>query len=402
MTDLLSSAEASSTERCVFDLHEARRVDPTERVSLISVSGRLRGTKGLAEPTLLVQAEDGMKVVTPLWSSHRNETWAAEFAFASSRLADDGARLVLLLPDGHLFYLPIGHPELPIDEPEPERLSRTIALGLAAICILGFGGWAVERALHGDGSDATTRPRAGAGSISASPQTGAPVRRRLTPATAVASTPAGSTLVAHAAARRVGLYRSSKATKAWTFVHNPTVTGAPAVFMVRKGAGNRFKVALPIRPNGSTAWVRAVDVRLTRTNFRVDVDLTRHRLTAWRGTHRVMQTPIGTGRSVTPTPSGVYYVAALLKQPNPNGLFGPYAFALSGHSTVFTEFDGGNGRIGIHGTNQPSGIGANVSHGCIRVANVVIRRLARQLPLGTPVRISRSVSKPGRSGTAPA
>ena len=50
---------------------------------------------------------------------------------------------------------------------------------------------------------------------------------------------------------------------------------------------------------------------------------------------------------------------------------------------------GGDGRLGIHGTNNPSGIGRRISHGCIRVRNPVIRRMARVLPLGTPVHIRR-------------
>jgi lipoprotein-anchoring transpeptidase ErfK/SrfK len=45
--------------------------------------------------------------------------------------------------------------------------------------------------------------------------------------------------------------------------------------------------------------------------------------------------------------------------------------------------------IGLHGTDYAAGIGKNVSHGCIRMSNAMITRLARTLPLGTPVRISR-------------
>jgi lipoprotein-anchoring transpeptidase ErfK/SrfK len=44
--------------------------------------------------------------------------------------------------------------------------------------------------------------------------------------------------------------------------------------------------------------------------------------------------------------------------------------------------------VAIHGTNAPWLIGQAVSHGCIRVHNSVIRRLARLLPLGTPVRVT--------------
>jgi lipoprotein-anchoring transpeptidase ErfK/SrfK len=47
----------------------------------------------------------------------------------------------------------------------------------------------------------------------------------------------------------------------------------------------------------------------------------------------------------------------------------------------------GDGQVGLHGTNDQAGIGRAVSHGCIRVRNTVIERLAALLPLGTPVRI---------------
>ncbi|TMK55197.1 MAG: L,D-transpeptidase, partial [Actinobacteria bacterium] len=42
-----------------------------------------------------------------------------------------------------------------------------------------------------------------------------------------------------------------------------------------------------------------------------------------------------------------------------------------------------------HGTNAPWLLGESVSHGCVRVRNDTIRRLARVLPLGTPVLIRR-------------
>lgn len=54
---------------------------------------------------------------------------------------------------------------------------------------------------------------------------------------------------------------------------------------------------------------------------------------------------------------------------------------------MLTTFQGGDAIIGIHGTNRPDLIGGDVSAGCIRVANDVITRLAKTLPLGTPVEI---------------
>jgi lipoprotein-anchoring transpeptidase ErfK/SrfK len=61
---------------------------------------------------------------------------------------------------------------------------------------------------------------------------------------------------------------------------------------------------------------------------------------------------------------------------------------LSGFSNVIDEFRGGDGVIGIHGTNEPDAIGTDVSHGCIRMSNEAILELVPVLPLGTPVHIT--------------
>jgi lipoprotein-anchoring transpeptidase ErfK/SrfK len=95
---------------------------------------------------------------------------------------------------------------------------------------------------------------------------------------------------------------------------------------------------------------------------------------------------IGTG--ATPTPLGRFYIIELLQPPDPTGPYGPFAFGLSGFSETLTSFAGGDGVIGIHGTNDPVALGTDVSHGCIRMANDVIETLAGVIPLGTPVAIS--------------
>ena len=71
------------------------------------------------------------------------------------------------------------------------------------------------------------------------------------------------------------------------------------------------------------------------------------------------------------------------------GGVGPFAYGLSGFSTVLTDLAGGEGVIGIHGTDDPSATGRRVSTGCIRLPNDVVTRLVEEvgLPLGTPVTI---------------
>jgi lipoprotein-anchoring transpeptidase ErfK/SrfK len=89
----------------------------------------------------------------------------------------------------------------------------------------------------------------------------------------------------------------------------------------------------------------------------------------------------------TPTPRGLYYIVELLQPRRADGSYGPFSFGLSAHSNVLKRFAGGDGRVGLHGTNQPGLIGSDVSHGCIRLRNEAVRRLAKILPLGTPVYI---------------
>src|SRR5438105_4438037 len=132
---------------------------------------------------------------------------------------------------------------------------------------------------------------------------------------------------------------------------------------------------------------RRGQVQVLRDRYRVRVELRRHRLSVWRSERLVMRQPVGVGRPGTPTPVGRYYLVELIQTDDPQGPYGPYAFGLSAHSDVLQRFDGGDGQVGIHGTNFLQGLGTDVSHGCIRIGNGAIVRLARTLPLGTPVTI---------------
>ncbi len=170
---------------------------------------------------------------------------------------------------------------------------------------------------------------------------------------------------------------------------NPQPSGAPLVFLLDEEREDWLKVFLPARPNGSTGWVRRRDVELRGVTYRVDVLRRAHKLRLYdRGT-LVKEFPVGIGTRDTPTPGGTFYVKELLQPPDPGGDYGPYAYGLSGFSNVLTSFNGGDGVIGIHGTNRPELVGTDVSHGCIRLRNADIRYLAKRLPLGTPVRILR-------------
>jgi lipoprotein-anchoring transpeptidase ErfK/SrfK len=152
-------------------------------------------------------------------------------------------------------------------------------------------------------------------------------------------------------------------------------------------AAGWLNVLLPTRPNGSTGWVRATDVTLQTVAFRVVVELGEHRLTVYQDDQVVLKDTVAVGKPSTPTPLGRSYIRALLQPPNRNSPYGPYAFGLSGHSEVLDRFLGGDAEIGIHGNNDASVLGQDVSSGCIRMSNDKVTELANMLPLGTPVLI---------------
>lgn len=164
----------------------------------------------------------------------------------------------------------------------------------------------------------------------------------------------------------------------------------PLTFLVEEQDGEWVHVHLPVRPNGSTGWVHEDDVELISTDMRVEIALDEFELTVFQGSEEVLTSAIGVGRADRPTPGGVYYIRELLQPPDPGGVYGPYAYGLSGYSPVLDSFNGGDAVIGIHGTNEPDSIGTLASSGCIRLPNDVITQLVTEvgLPLGAPVYIS--------------
>jgi lipoprotein-anchoring transpeptidase ErfK/SrfK len=157
------------------------------------------------------------------------------------------------------------------------------------------------------------------------------------------------------------------------------------VFLVRRRIRGWVQVRLALRPNGSLGWVRARAVSPALDPYRVTASLSHHRLTVTRGGRTILRAPIAVGRPSLPTPTGLFYITELLKQADRTGTYGPFAFGLSAFSNVLYSFGGGPGQIGFHGTNDPALLGTSASHGCIRISNANITRLARILPLGTPV-----------------
>lgn len=221
---------------------------------------------------------------------------------------------------------------------------------------------------------------------------GGTVRELPTPSPATKDVEAAGRVVARA---RVGvvLARSSPSASAPVVAElaNPTATGGALVFLVLtprdRVSTEWLEVMLPVRPNGTVGWIKTSDVDLSLDPFRIEIDVSERRLDLYERDVHTLSTEIAVGAGATPTPRGEFYLTELLRPPDPNGVYGPYAFGLSGFSETLDRFADGDGVVGIHGTNDPSSLGREVSHGCIRVRNDVMVKLAAMVPLGTPVSI---------------
>ena len=174
----------------------------------------------------------------------------------------------------------------------------------------------------------------------------------------------------------------------WHVNDDPSEPTVPLVFLVEEQRGDGWtRVLLPERPNGSTGWIRDADFTFAPTQYHISVSLDAHQITAYNGEEVVLQEPVAIGKPATPTPPGKYYIRVLLQTTSPGSVYGPFAYGLSAHSDVLTEFSGGDGEVGIHGNNDASVLGQSVSAGCVRMSNDGITRLTKLLPLGTPVEI---------------
>jgi len=153
------------------------------------------------------------------------------------------------------------------------------------------------------------------------------------------------------------------------------------------GGGRRWvKVVLTSLPNSRTGWVeRDVLSVYHAVTTRVVVDTEHLKLTLLRRGRIVFRAPIAVGTDRWPTPHGAFYIRERLTSFR-DPFYGPVAFGTSARSTTLTDWPGG-GIVGIHGTNRPDLIPGRVSHGCIRLRNPDILRLARLMPLGTPLEI---------------
>ncbi|HEU4320089.1 MAG TPA: L,D-transpeptidase [Acidimicrobiia bacterium] len=186
----------------------------------------------------------------------------------------------------------------------------------------------------------------------------------------------------------VDVYASTEDTAPMTTIDPATILGTVTVLGVVSAPSDGWvEVMLPIRPNGTTGWARADELSFYVADSRIVVDLGDRRLTYIVDGDEVLSTEVGIGSDHNETPVGEFFVTDLVTVTTANSPWGPHALGLSARSDTITEFNGGDGIIGIHGTDNPSSIGGSISLGCVRLPNEIITELYAMVPLGTRVEV---------------
>lgn len=149
--------------------------------------------------------------------------------------------------------------------------------------------------------------------------------------------------------------------------------------------GTWYQLRLPNRPNTASGWVPASKVKVAANPYRVLVDISERSATFFRAGRAIGRYKVAVGKRAYPTPEGSFAISEIVRQPNPGGFFGPYIVTLTAHSDQLNDFEGGDGRVALHGTSLPYLLGTAASHGCIRFGNDAISVIAGRAPAGTPV-----------------
>jgi L,D-transpeptidase catalytic domain len=171
-----------------------------------------------------------------------------------------------------------------------------------------------------------------------------------------------------------------------------TEDGVPEVYIVLQSQLDDndepwLQIRVPARPNGRTGWVREEQLSNLKTiQTHLTIDRRKLKATLKKNGKTIWTSRVGVGRPGLETPAGRFWIRERLSNLGGSAVYGPWAFGTSAYSDKLTDWPGG-GVVGIHGTNQPELIPGRPSHGCVRVPNARINRLAKLMPIGTPLLI---------------
>jgi lipoprotein-anchoring transpeptidase ErfK/SrfK len=162
--------------------------------------------------------------------------------------------------------------------------------------------------------------------------------------------------------------------------------GVPLVaWVLQQSKDHRYgRVTIPYSGANRTGWIPLAGLARHSTPYRVDVDLSEHRITVTRRGAVVFRAWGATGAPGSSTPTGRFFVTDRIPFARGSAL-GTFAFGISGVQPDLPPGWQGGDQLAIHGTNEPWTIGRSTSAGCVRVSEDALAKLKPWLGLGTPV-----------------
>ena len=165
---------------------------------------------------------------------------------------------------------------------------------------------------------------------------------------------------------------------------------------IKFDAGQKIVVANVAKPN---------DDRKKEKTSRIEVDKEAQTVKAFNKAGDLLAFyPASVGSDEKPTPSGTLKVVSIDRNPtyryNPDYKFKgvkskePFVIGPGPNNPVGIEWIGLNAQsYGIHGTSEPSKVSKSESHGCVRLTNWDVERLASITSKGVPVVFLESTEK---------
>jgi lipoprotein-anchoring transpeptidase ErfK/SrfK len=151
------------------------------------------------------------------------------------------------------------------------------------------------------------------------------------------------------------------------------------------------EIVVPVKPNGTTAWVLTRDVSIDESDVFIVIDLSDRKAILYEGENMLREAPVAIGEKETPTPVVDAIVDALWVRSESDiylaPLYGNRLFGLNQHSEVLENFGGRRPALAIHGTDEVEFIGTEISNGCIRMRPEDIEYFSQFVTLGTRVTI---------------
>jgi lipoprotein-anchoring transpeptidase ErfK/SrfK len=154
--------------------------------------------------------------------------------------------------------------------------------------------------------------------------------------------------------------------------------------------GKWGRISAPQLGDNHYGWINLLSksIHLTSNRWKIIVTEKRHRLSVLSQGKVVKTILVAVGSSSTPTPMGIYTITDKWPHQHFSPIYGASIFALSGfqNAQLPPSWKGGN-HLAIHGNQDPSRIGQNVTLGCIEVGATNLPWLVAHIPNGTVVEI---------------